>query len=128
MTKNLVRTIISIPIFMLFLLFMYKKDIEEMGIVKFNESCRSAVLKYAEEWKHTVKRMGRWVDMESSYKTMDLKFMESVWWVFHELWSNAAPRPGDWNFGGHRRAFHACRLFLCQRNVPVIGMPAIAKQ
>ncbi len=63
-----------------------RQDIVEMGIDKFNETCRTKVLTYAEEWKKTIKRIGRWVDMENSYKTMDLDFMESVWWVFKELW------------------------------------------
>lgn len=63
-----------------------KKDIEKMGIEKFNDICRSKVLEYVDAWKGVVKRLGRWVDMENSYKTMDLKFMESVWWVFKELW------------------------------------------
>jgi isoleucyl-tRNA synthetase len=63
-----------------------KKDIEKFGIDKFNEACRSTVMTYADVWKNTIKRMGRWVDMENDYKTMDLSFMESVWWVFNELW------------------------------------------
>jgi isoleucyl-tRNA synthetase len=63
-----------------------KKDIEDLGIAKFNEECRKTVLTYAEEWKKTVHRMGRWVDMENAYKTMDLSYMESVWWVFKQLW------------------------------------------
>lgn len=53
--------------------------IEEFGIANFNEECRSIVLRYTEQWKETVSRMGRWVDFENSYKTMDLSFMESVW-------------------------------------------------
>jgi isoleucyl-tRNA synthetase len=63
-----------------------KRDIEEYGVAKFNEACRSTVLRYAEEWKKTVRRMGRFVDMQHDYKTMDISFMESVWWVFSELW------------------------------------------
>lgn len=63
-----------------------KKDIEAYGIDKFNEACRATVLKYATEWKKTINRMGRWVDMEDDYKTMDPSFMESVWWVFRQLW------------------------------------------
>jgi len=66
--------------------FKSKKDIEKIGIDKFNELCRSKVLSYVEDWKKTIKRFGRWVDMENDYKTMDLGFMESVWWVFKELW------------------------------------------
>ncbi|PLX28418.1 isoleucine--tRNA ligase [Candidatus Parcubacteria bacterium] len=78
-----------------------KKDIEKLGITQFNEACRSTVLKYAEEWKHTIKRMGRWVDMENSYKTMDIDFMESVWWVFKELWNK------DLIYEG-KKSMHVC--------------------
>jgi isoleucyl-tRNA synthetase len=63
-----------------------KKDILNYGIDAFNEACRDTVMKYAEEWKVVIRRMGRWVDMENDYKTMDVSFMESVWWVFGELW------------------------------------------
>src|SRR3989338_2361572 len=63
-----------------------KKDIENFGIAKFNEACRATVLRYAKEWKKTVHRIGRWVDMENDYKTMDPSYMESVWWVFKQLW------------------------------------------
>lgn len=63
-----------------------REEIETYGIGKFNEKCRDSVLRYANEWKKTVKRMGRWIDMENDYKTMDVDFMDSVWWVFHELW------------------------------------------
>ncbi len=63
-----------------------KKDIEEMGVGKFNEMCRSKVLTYVEEWEKIIPRLGRWVDMNNAYRTMDIGFMESVWWVFKELW------------------------------------------
>ena len=60
--------------------------IEKYGIANFNEECRSIVLRYTEEWKKTVNRLGRWVDFDRTYKTMDPTFMESVWWVFKEIW------------------------------------------
>jgi len=63
-----------------------KKGIEELGIDKFNAACHSSILRYDAEWKKTIKRLGRWVDMENSYKTMDKTFMESVWWAFSELY------------------------------------------
>lgn len=63
-----------------------KTDIEEYGVDKFNESCRSVVLRYTEEWKRVVERMGRWIDMENDYKTMNPEYMESIWWVFKSLW------------------------------------------
>ncbi len=60
--------------------------IREAGVDVFNETCRSLVLRYVAEWRKTVTRMGRWVDFDNDYKTMDLSFMESVWWVFKQLW------------------------------------------
>jgi isoleucyl-tRNA synthetase len=62
-------------------------SIEAFGIAKFNEECRSIVLRYTQEWERTVKRMGRWVSFENTYKTMDKSFMESVWWVFGQLYA-----------------------------------------
>lgn len=61
-------------------------SIEEFGIANFNEECRKIVLRYTEEWKELVQRMGRWVDFHNTYHTMDPSFMESVWWVFKQLY------------------------------------------
>jgi isoleucyl-tRNA synthetase len=66
--------------------FKSKKDIEDFGIDKFNEACRSKVLTYVDEWEKVIKRLGRWVDMKNAYKTMDLSYMETIWWAFKELW------------------------------------------
>jgi isoleucyl-tRNA synthetase len=63
-----------------------RKQVFEMGVDKYNAACRSIVQRYSSEWKKTVKRVGRWVDMENAYFTMDKSFMQSVWWVFAELW------------------------------------------
>ena len=65
--------------------FKHKKDIKAYGIAKFNERCREQVLTYAHEWEQIIPRIGRWVDMEHAYRTMDKPFMESVWWVFKQL-------------------------------------------
>lgn len=81
--------------------FKSKKDIEEYGVAKFNEYCRSKVLMYVEEWKKTIKRFGRWADMEDSYKTMDLSYMESIWWVFKELYDKGLVYEGY-------RSMHIC--------------------
>lgn len=62
-----------------------KKGIEEMGIGKFNAACRAAILRFDKEWEKVIERIGRWVDFKNSYKTMDVSFMESVWWAFKEL-------------------------------------------
>jgi len=62
-----------------------KRDIEAFGVKNFNEAARDAVLEYADDWRRIIPRMGRFVDMEHDYKTMDSTYTESVWWVFSEL-------------------------------------------
>ncbi|MCQ2389498.1 MAG: isoleucine--tRNA ligase [Kiritimatiellae bacterium] len=62
-------------------------EIKALGVDKFNEQCRSMVLKYVSEWRKTVTRMGRWVDFDHDYKTMNPEFMETIWWVFKQLWN-----------------------------------------
>jgi isoleucyl-tRNA synthetase len=57
-----------------------------LGVDAFNRQCRQMVLTYVAEWRKTVSRLGRWVDFDNDYKTMDTDFMESVWWVFKQLW------------------------------------------
>ncbi|MBU3917372.1 isoleucine--tRNA ligase, partial [bacterium] len=61
-------------------------DIEAYGVANFNEKCRGIVLRYSNEWRSTIRRLGRWVDMDNDYKTMEVDFMESIWWVFKTLW------------------------------------------
>lgn len=61
-------------------------SIEAFGVARFNEECRKIVLRYTAEWQTVVNRMGRWVDFDHTYHTMDRSFMESVWWVFKELY------------------------------------------
>ena len=63
----------------------HRDQVLEMGIDKYNETCRSIVTRYTKEWESTVTRLGRWIDFENDYKTMDPTFMESVWWVFRQL-------------------------------------------
>ena len=62
------------------------KAIGEFGIDKFNEECRSIVQRYTKEWESFVERSGRWVDFDRQYRTMDLQYMESIWWALKSLW------------------------------------------
>jgi isoleucyl-tRNA synthetase len=62
-----------------------KKDLLNLGIEKYNSECRSIVMKYSNDWKWYTQRFGRWIDFEKDYKTLDLNFMESVWWVFKQI-------------------------------------------
>ncbi|KAL7565166.1 hypothetical protein ACA910_003356 [Epithemia clementina (nom. ined.)] len=65
----------------------HRDQVLEMGIDKYNATCRSIVTRYTSEWKATITRLGRWIDFENDYKTMDASFMESVWWVFSQLFA-----------------------------------------
>ena len=60
--------------------------IEQLGVGGYNDECRSIVLRYTQEWQSIIERIGRWADFDNQYRTMDVWFMESVWWVFKQLW------------------------------------------
>ncbi len=62
------------------------RQIAEYGVGRFNEACRLRVQANTETWEALTERMGRWVDFRDDYKTMDPEFMETVWWVFKQLW------------------------------------------
>ena len=72
-----------------------KAQIEQMGIEKFNDACRDSVLKYTGEWRDYVTRQARWVDFDNDYKTLDIGFMESVIWVFKQLWDKGLAYEGN---------------------------------
>jgi len=59
-----------------------RQQVYDMTIAKYNEKCRSIVMRYSTEWQDIVTRLGRWIDFKNDYKTLDASFMESVWWVF----------------------------------------------
>jgi isoleucyl-tRNA synthetase len=63
-----------------------KTGIEKYGIAKFNEACRASVMRYVKEWRSYITRLGRWVDFDNDYKTMDADYMETIWWVMASLW------------------------------------------
>lgn len=79
-----------------------KEQVLEWGIDNYNEACRGIVrqlisstlflltllqvMRYSSEWRQIVTRLGRWIDFDHDYKTMDCSFMESVWWVFSQLY------------------------------------------
>uniref|UniRef100_A0A1A7Y5T2 Isoleucine--tRNA ligase, cytoplasmic n=1 Tax=Iconisemion striatum TaxID=60296 RepID=A0A1A7Y5T2_9TELE len=62
------------------------EDVAKMGIAEYNKQCRNIVMRYSHEWETSVNRMGRWIDFKSDYKTLYPWFMESVWWVFKQLY------------------------------------------
>ncbi|XP_069721593.1 isoleucine--tRNA ligase, cytoplasmic [Phaenicophaeus curvirostris] len=62
------------------------EDVAKMGIEEYNNQCRGIVMRYSKEWELSVTRLGRWIDFENDYKTLYPEFMESVWWVFKQLY------------------------------------------
>ena len=64
-----------------------RKDIEALGIEKFNSLCRESVLKYKGEWEEMSRRVGYWIDYENAYMTMSNEYIESVWWSLKQLHS-----------------------------------------
>ena len=63
-----------------------RPEIVEYGVGRFNDACRTSVLRYTNEWERYVTRQARWVDFANDYKTLDLPYMESVMWAFRSLW------------------------------------------
>ena len=61
-------------------------EIAAFGIDRFNDACRTSVLRYTDEWRRYVTRQARWVDFDNDYKTLDPSYMESVMWAFKTLW------------------------------------------
>lgn len=66
-----------------------RPEIEKFGVAKFNEFCKTSVLKYTQDWRSYVTRQARWVDFDNDYKTLDLNYTESVLWAFKELHKKA---------------------------------------
>lgn len=66
--------------------FKGKKDIEEAGVKLFNETARSSVFKFRDDWKKIIPKLGRWANMDNDYRTLDASFMESNLWAFKQLY------------------------------------------
>lgn len=71
-----------------------KADIEKYGVEKFVEYCRESVTRFTKEWEDYVDRIGRWVDFEDNYYTMDQSYMESVMWAFKKLYDEGLVSKG----------------------------------
>ena len=69
--------------------------VAQHGVKKYNDECRGIVDRYVNEWEKTIGRLGRWVDFKNDYKTMDLTFMESTWWVFKSIWDKGLIYQGN---------------------------------
>lgn len=67
-----------------------KEDVYKLGIKNYNNECRSIVMRYANQWRHDIVRLGRWIDFDNDYKTLYPSFMESEWWAFKQLYEKNA--------------------------------------
>jgi isoleucyl-tRNA synthetase len=72
-----------------------KKAIQEYGVARFNNYCRQSVLRFTDEWRKFVPRIGRWVDFDDEYRTMDTSYTESVMWAFKELYKKGLVYEGE---------------------------------
>jgi isoleucyl-tRNA synthetase len=70
--------------------FSVKHEIEDYGIERFNAKCRSSVQRYVEDWQSLTSRIGMWLDTAGAYWTLSNDYIESVWWLFHEMWEKDA--------------------------------------
>ncbi|KAI2004616.1 isoleucine--tRNA ligase [Ophidiomyces ophidiicola] len=64
--------------------------VEKLGLAQYNAECKAIVMTYAQEWRQTIDRLGRWIDFDNDYKTMDTTFMETLWWVLKQLFDKGA--------------------------------------
>ncbi|MBM3699972.1 MAG: isoleucine--tRNA ligase [Actinobacteria bacterium] len=63
-----------------------KKEIEKIGVEKFNHLCRESVMKYEQDWKKMTERIGFWIDMDNAYFTFKNDYIESIWHIFKIIW------------------------------------------
>lgn len=102
-----------------------KAAVMEMGLERYNAECRGIVMRYREEWGKTIERLGRWIDFENDYKTMDTNFMESEWWIFKQLWDKGSV------YQGHRVMPYSTALttglsnFEANQNYQDVNDPAV---
>jgi isoleucyl-tRNA synthetase len=66
--------------------FSGKPQIEDFGIEEFNRRCRESVHRYVGDFEALTSRIGMWLDTDDAYWTLDNDYMESVWWLFDQMW------------------------------------------
>ena len=73
-----------------------KRDIgTKISLEEYINTCRTNMVQTGSEWEDTIDRIGRWVDFNGAYKTMDKDYMESVWWAFKELYDKKKIYEGE---------------------------------
>ena len=73
-----------------------KKEIgTKISVEDYVKACRAAMVKTGTEWEDTIERLGRWVEFQGAYKTMDKEYMESVWWACKTLYEKGKIYEGE---------------------------------
>ena len=67
--------------------FTSKAQIEEYGIEPFNALCRQSVHRYVDDFERLTDRIGMWLDTDDAYWTLSNDYVESVWWLFGQMWA-----------------------------------------
>lgn len=73
-----------------------KRDIgTKVTLEEYINTCRANMVQTGSDWEDTIDRVGRWVDFQGAYKTMDKDYMESVWWAFRQLYDSGKIYEGE---------------------------------
>lgn len=67
----------------------------KISLADYITTARESMVATGDLWESTIDRMGRWVDFKGGYKTMDKKYMESVWWAFKTLYEKGKIYEGE---------------------------------
>ena len=62
------------------------EDYQSIGLRTYNDECRKIIMRYSTQWRDIVSRYGRWIDFDNDYKTMDIGYMQSIWWIFKRIY------------------------------------------
>lgn len=72
-----------------------REDVLNFGLEKYIVACRENMIQTGDEWEDTIDRIGRWVEFQGAYKTMDKDYMESIWWAFKTLYDKKKIYEGE---------------------------------
>lgn len=63
-----------------------RRQVEEFGVDRYVAECREFVKQQMSDWRWYIDKVGRWVDLDKPYRTMDWQFGESVIWAFKKMY------------------------------------------
>ena len=63
-----------------------KKEIEKLGVEKFNQECRNSVRANEDAFTRLTSKMGQFFDVEHPYLTYKNDYIETEWWILSEMY------------------------------------------